>query len=488
MSNYQLTKSSFLSGLQCPKKLWRETNIPDQDQQISAAQRQRFETGLQVGVMARSHFDGGVLVNERDVDGAVNHTLQCIEQGVPVIFEAAFLHDECFVRTDILQNNGNGTWNLTEVKSSTSVKGEYLYDAAFQYWCLVGSGLKINRVFVQHINNLCVYPNLEDLFTTVDVTNDVIALQPEIDRHIKEFKQMLSNPKEPDVQIGEHCVKPYECDFKNDCWQNVPKQSVFEIPGLRWDKKNELVAAGIYAMADIGSTVKLSDGQRQHVSMVKSGIPLIDKSAIAVKLASLKYPLYFLDFETNDPAIPRFNNARPYQAFPFQYSCHILHKDERLSHLEYLHEDRTDPRRLIAERLLQDLGTEGTIVAYNASFEIRIIQSLVDLFDDLADQLKALIPRFWDQLDVFKQDYHHPDFGGSNSIKSVLPVLVPELNYDQLEQVHEGTEAGAEWNNMLLDLDEDRRLRTFANLRAYCELDTLAMVKIYEKLMKEINS
>jgi len=159
--------------------LWLETNDPNQEQQISAATQKRFDVGRQVGEIAQSHFDGGILVDEREVDGAIAHTMQCIQQGVPVIFEAAFLYDECYVRTDILQNNGNGIWNLTEVKSSTSVKDEHLYDAAFQYWCLVGSGLKVNKVFVQHINNQCIFQNLDDLFTTVDVTLDVIALQPD---------------------------------------------------------------------------------------------------------------------------------------------------------------------------------------------------------------------------------------------------------------------------------------------------------------------
>jgi hypothetical protein len=470
-----------MSGLQCLKKFWRERHEPIQ-MRFTEAENQRFEVGRRVGEYAREQMQNGVLIHGKDLNDSLAKTQDHLLKGTGVIFEATFLHDEILVKTDILVNSGHRGWSLIEVKSGTEVKEEYIFDVALQYYCLVGAGIKIHKVFIRHINNQCVYPNLYDLFTTVDVTDKAVGLRAGIEYCIAEEKKILLENEEPDNYIGKHCIKPHTCQYKNDCWKIVPPQSIFSIPYLGWDKKENLISDGIISLDEIPSPFKLSDKQWKHVKMIKDGKPRIDRYRIQKQLSALKYPLHFLDFETDAPAIPRFDGMKPYQKYPFQYSCHIIDTCDTLSHFEYLHIDKTDPRRAIAERLLSDLGKRGTIIVYNAQFEISVIKYLAEFLPDLRDDLLKLLPRIWDQLQIFKQFYSHPDFNGSNSIKSVLPVLVPHLDHKKLVQVHDGVEAGAVWNKAITDLDEKRKNAKFENLKAYCKLDTLAMVEIHKHL------
>jgi hypothetical protein len=483
MAHYKLSKSSFMSGIQCLKKFWRERNEPLQ-LRFTETNNQRFEVGKRVGEFARQQMSNGILISGKDVDDDLTTTKYHLGIGTAAIFEATFMYDEILVKSDILINCGHRGWTLVEVKSGTEVKEEYIFDVALQYYCLVGAGVKIHKVFVRHVNNECVYPNLNNFFTTVDVTDKAIGLQPGIEYAIAEEKKILQLKEEPDNFIGKHCVKPHTCQYKDECWKIVPPQSIFDIPYLGWDKKEDLIVDGIFTLDKIPPLFKLSDNQWKHVKMIKEGNAHIDRYNIKKQLSSLKYPLYFLDFETDAPAIPCFDGMKPYQKYPFQYSCHIIDSNDSLSHVEYVHTEPTDPRRIIAERLLNDLHTCGTIIAYNAQFEISVIKSLAEAFPDLHDKLYALLPRIWDQLEIFKHFYSHPDFHGSNSIKSVLPVLVPELSHKNLVQVHDGMEAGAVWNKAIVDQDEQRKNKAFENLKAYCGLDTLAMVKIHEHLLQ----
>ena len=199
-------------------------------------------------------------------------------------------------------------------------------------------------------------------------------------------------------------------------------------------------------------------------------------------MANLQYPIHFLDFETDNPAIPRFDGLHPYQQFPFQYSCHVLHQNNEIEHYEYLHTDSTDPRLSVVESLLNHVSSCGSVVVYNASFEQGVLKHLADFFPEHAPPLQSIIDRIWDLLDIFKKHYTHPDFCGSNSLKAVLPVLAPSLDYQDLD-VRDGTEAQATWNLMLNTEDETDKNEWINRLKAYCKTDTLATVKIYKALL-----
>ncbi len=198
-------------------------------------------------------------------------------------------------------------------------------------------------------------------------------------------------------------------------------------------------------------------------------------------MSDLEYPIHFLDFETDNPAIPRFEGLHPYQQFPFQYSCHVLQQDGSVTHHEYLHTDTSDPREQLLESLLIHISAYGSVVVYRASTEGGVLKDLAISFLEHASILQSIIDRLWDQLVIFQKHYMHPDFCGSNSLKNVLPVLVPSLCYEDLD-VQDGLEAQAIWNLMLKTTHEKEKSDMIKNLREYCKLDTLATVEIHKVL------
>ena len=481
MQNY-LTKSKYLSGVQCHKRLWYEENQPERAADISISQRRIFDQSKKVGILARNHFPEGILINAADPLNSIEQTKETIRRGDSCIFEAAFIFNDVLVRCDILEKDSN-SWRITEVKASTSVKDEYIHDLAIQKYVLTGHGLSISETQLMFINNKdCVYPDLSNLFTIEDVTDQVDSLIDNVSNYIETFKTVLGKDVEPNVLIGEQCDKPNRCPFKTHCWKSVPKKSIFTIPRLRWKKKNELIEMGIFNILDLPTDFPLSQKQQTYVNSILDGQPEIDNAAIQRLISDLEYPIHFLDFETDNPAIPRFDGLHPYQQFPFQYSCHVLHPNDEVKHYEYLHTDISDPRKSLLESLLNHVLDYGSVVVYNESFEKGILKSLADFFPEHALALQSTIDRLWDLLDIFKNHYMHPDFCGSNSLKAVLPVLVPSLDYQDLD-VRDGTEAQATWNLMLNTEDETEKNEWINRLKAYCKTDTLATVEIYKALL-----
>lgn len=470
-----------MNGLQCHKRLWFEENHPEKKPDVTISQRRIFDQSNKVGILARGHFPDGVLINTTDPLNTVKQTETAIRQDNSCIFEAAFIFNDVLVRCDILEKDSN-SWRITEVKASTSVKDEYIHDLALQKHVLSGVGLSISETQLMFINSKdCFYPDLSNLFIIENVTDKVDSLIDDIPKDIETFKMILDRNVEPNILIGEHCDKPHLCPFKSHCWKNVPQKSIFTIPLLKWDRKNELIKQGIFSIFDLPKDFRLTTRQNNYVNSVLHNEPSINKAAIQQELVNLQYPIHFLDFETDNPAIPRFDGLRPYQQFPFQYSCHVLESDGAVTHYEYLHTDMCDPRKPLVESLLNHVSSNGSIVVYNASFEKGVLESLANSFPDHASVLQAITDRFWDLLVIFRNHYIHPDFCGSNSLKAVLTVLVPSLDYQDLE-VRDGTEAQATWNLMLNTKNESEKGEWINRLKAYCKTDTLATLKIYKVL------
>ncbi len=329
----------------------------------------------------------------------------------------------------------------------------------------------------------CVYPDLSNLFCIEDATDQVNKLMDDVPHNVKIFKTTLNGNDEPQVLIGEKCEKPYPCPYKETyCWKSVPKKSIFTIPGLRWNKKNELIEMNILSLEDVPDDFSLSETQRTYVSCVQTGQPEINITAIKSLLSDLEYPIHFLDFEADNPPIPIFDGLRPYQFFPFQYSCHVMELDGTVTHHEYLHTDTSDPRKNLLESLLNHVSAEGSVVVYKASFEKGILEDLAAYFPEHTLALQSIIDRLWDQLVIFQKHYMHPDFYGSNSLKDVLPVLVPSLCYENLDVVHDGLEAQTIWDQMIKTTNETEKSRMIKHLKAYCKLDTLATLEIHKVL------
>jgi predicted RecB family nuclease len=486
-----LSKSRFLAGLQCHLRLWYQCYDRDLAPEVSPSQQAVFDTGHEVGRLATRLYPDGVLIEEDHLHHkkAVRSTIKAMQNpAVQAIYEAAFFYDDVRIRADILKRTGNQSWSLLEVKSSTSVKDVYYPDVAVQYYVLGGCGLKISRAGILHINNQYVYDgprlDLKALFAFKDLTDQVNAMQPEIPARLAALKAMLANSDAPDIKPSRHCSKPYDCEFWDHCTKDMPEFWVFNINGIGQTRLDELAGLGVEKIPDIPDTFPLNEIQnRIRTSVTRQQNFISDE--LHTELNKMQYPIHFLDFETVAPAIPRYAGTRPYQTIPFQWSDHILDADGRLTHREYLCSEDKDPREEFTHTLRNALETEGSIVIYT-SYETGVLNSLIQHFPPYADALQSFIKRFIDLHAIIRNNYYHPKFYGSFSLKNVLPALLPEMTYDKLS-IQDGIQAALEYLRMIdssTSSEEKNRIRK--DLLTYCGQDTLAMVKIREVLLKTV--
>ena len=487
------SKSLYTRSIQCPKSLWlkkykSEVLTPD-DASTTAV----FETGNRVGELACKLFPDGVEVAfSREYEQMMEATSKLIDDGVEYIYEATFVYDGILVMVDILQIDEDGV-SIYEVKSSTSVKEIYLHDVSIQCYVLGQLGFSVKSANVVHIDGTYVRGDeldIEALFSIVDVTSEVEGLQEEIPQRLHEFEDMLSDKiHEPDIDIGSHCNKPYECDAKEYCWRvqrAIPEYSIFNIFNLGSKKQVALYEKGIVDIKDIPDTFEMTAKQAQAVSTYKSDESYIDKEAIRAFVDTLTYPIYHLDFETFQQAIPEFKGISPFMQIPFQYSLHIEHEDGRLEHHEFLADEGVDPRAFLVKSLCKDIPRDVTVLTYNMHFEKDVIDKLASEYKEYSSHLLDISDNIKDLMTPFqKKLYVTPSMMGSYSIKFVLPALVPEMKeaYTKLSGVQNGTEAMSAFATLSkLDIDEKQKKREA--LLEYCKLDTLAMVKILEELKK----
>ncbi|PHS36914.1 MAG: hypothetical protein COB07_11870 [Sulfurovum sp.] len=487
-----LSKSQYIRGLQCHKSLWLYKNKPELRDAPDYAQESLFNTGHSVGELAKEVFPNGVEIefSSDDFNGMIFKTKDLIANGTEVIYEATFSEDGIFAMADMLVKNGDA-WDMYEVKASTKVKDYHIEDASIQ-WYALSKAIKLNHAYIVHINNQYIRDgelNIEELFRTEDITDQVQDKQYTIEPNLEEMEQILKGDM-PDIDIGGHCDKPFSCDFSSHCWKHIPTPSVFNLYWMNGAKKFEMYYKRMMTYADIPDDFGLNDTQRLQVETAKTKEPYIDKNIIKDFLGTIQYPINFFDFETFQNAIPRFDNQRPYQQMPFQYSLHILHEDGTMEHKEFLGDENSDPRDDLIEQMLNDITETGSIVAYNQSFEISRIKELAKFNESRADELLALNDRFVDLIVPFRgRGYYHPDFNGSFSIKSVLPAMFPndnELDYKKLGRIQNGGDAMDTFANLHLLKDKSKIEEIKKDFLAYCRLDTLAMVRIWEKLHKII--
>ncbi len=487
-----LSKSRFLAGLQCQLRLWHECYNLELASGVSPVQQAVFDTGHEVGRLATQFYPEGVLIEEDHLHlkEAVHSTLKAMENpNLPAIYEAGFIHDGVRIRVDILERLSDGKWTLIEVKSSTSDKDIYLPDVAVQYHALKGSGLDIDKVILMHLNNQYVYDGkniqLEQLFRRTDMTQRAIIYQKQVPSLLSGFNDMLAKPEEPKIKPGRHCKKPYECEFLEHCTKDMPEHWVLNLSGITQKKLNGLAAMGIEDIRDIPASFSLSGVQERIRSCVINNKDYISPE-LKDELMNVEYPIHFLDFETMGPAVPRYAGTRPYQTIPFQWSDHILCEDGRVEHREYLCVEDKDPREEFTRSLLDVLGKKGSLVTYT-NYEERITKGLGETLSEYREQLHALLPRIKDLHKTISRYYYHPGFHGSFSLKSVLPALIPEMNYQNLE-IQEGQLAGLEYLRMIdpsTSTDEKEKIKE--DLLTYCGHDTLAMLKIREDLLKKFS-
>jgi len=491
----KLSKSLYTRGLQCVKSLWLKKYKKDVLSAPDSSSEAVFEIGNRVGELACELFSGGVEVafTPHDYDSMIKTTQKLIDDGVSDIYEAAFSFDGIFIAIDILHINEDGSVEIYEVKSSTSVKSVYLDDASVQYYVLHGLGYDVKKTSIVHINNSYIRGDaleVEKLFSVVAVSDEVLELQHDIPEHLKNFQTFLEDREnEPNIDIGTHCSKPYACDAMEYCWKHVPKYSVFDISRLRSDKKFEMYYKNIINFSDIEDISLFSESQQIQIDSELTQQTIINKEAIGEFTATLNYPLYHLDFETFQQAIPEWKGISPFMQIPFEYSLHIEQEDGALTHKEFLAKEGVDPRYTLAKRLVADIPTDVTVLAYNMGFEKGVIRKLAAMFEEFAPQLLAIHDNVKDLMTPFqKKDYYEPSMRGSYSIKYVLPALVPEMAqaYKELDGVQNGGEAMQTYAKLTHMEDKEEVARLREALLRYCELDTLAMVRVLGKLKESM--
>jgi hypothetical protein len=486
-SNIFLSKTKYLDGLKCYKLVWYKYNHKEDLPEIDAATQFIMDQGNIVGELAQTLFPGGIVLS-REYDPAKQSakSLEAAKLRKP-LFEAGFINGQAYALVDILNPVDKNAWDLIEVKSSSSVKEEHYADVAFQKYTYEGAGLKIRKCYLMYINNQYVRKGKIDpkkLFATEDVTKQCDELIPEIEENISDILEAIGKKAASHIIVGPHCDKPYPCPLEDICWSFLPaKDDIFCLySGTK--KAYELMDRGVMRITDIKDDVSLSPRQNIQVIAHRSGKPHIDKKAIEEFLKELKYPLYFLDFETINPAIPAYDNSRPFEAIPFQYSLYII-KDKVAKSVRhaYLAPDGKDPRPEILKQLKELLGNSGSIVAYNAIFEKTALRHASEAYTEYQDWVAGLEERIVDLLVPFRGfSYYHPGQVGSASLKSVLPVMT-KSSYDDME-IADGGMASREYYRVTFgkNIEEKERKRIYSALDKYCDLDTKGMIEIISAL------
>ena len=481
-----LNKSLFPAGVQCLKRLYLQVHQPELAAEPNAAAEAIIEQGHDVGMLARRLFPGGVEVCERSLDQAIRATRELVaNREVPAIFETVFEHQNVLVKVDILHRRRDGRRRLIEVKSTTAVKKQHEDDVGIQLRVLRRSGIDVASACLAHVNRNYVYPGGEidprRFFRVRNLTRRVQRLQPKLTFQLRSQFTVLCMPQPPDIAPGRHCVEPITCEFYDCCNPPRPDDYVGYLPRIHASAMEELEEMGIESIHNVPNDFELAEIQRRAATCVQTGEPWFSPE-LSSELDKLEYPLRFVDFETINPCVPRFTGMRPYDQLPFQWSVHALRKPgTELEHYEFLATDANDPRREFITSLFAALGESGSIVVYS-SFESQRLSDLRKWLPEFSDRINAIQARLFDLLQVVRDHVYHPAFGGSYSIKSVLPALVPEMSYEDMA-VSNGQDAGIAWESLVTGrLNQFEREKTRTALLDYCGQDTLAVVKLLDKL------
>lgn len=446
-----LSKSTFMYGCQCPLRLWMHKYQPSFKDPVDKQQQQLFQSGTDLGQLARQLFPGGVDATPPDYFQyalSVKKTAEWIAAGKTIIYEAAFQHEGLLCAVDILVKKSDG-WYAYEVKGSTRVKDVFVMDAAFQYHVITNAGLPLQQISLIYINNQYVRKGalaLNELFTSTAITEQVKEYRTFLQAKSAELLQVVANKSQPPIVVaGDQCSQPYRCDFYSHC------------------------------------------NSKAELAVEEMGEPVVDFVQLQSFISTLQYPIYYMDFETWSQAVPQFDGHWPFRQVCFQYSVKVQHKPSAiLEEYGYLANDISTPSTDFINSLLSVLGEEGTIVVYNATFERSRLLDFVRDNPLWEPAISELINRMVDLMDVFrKKQYYLPEMGNSYSIKSVLPALFPEEGYEGLA-ISDGMEAANAFYQLNQVNNPEKIRATRAALEAYCSMDTLAMFKIIEHIRKRI--
>jgi len=497
-----LSKSDYLKYLQCLKYVWLYKHRRDLLIEVTENQQAIFDQGFEVENYAQQLFPNGTNVpKSRHYNPFMNADLTrtLIKKNTPVIFQPTAIADlngkprQLFARADIIKlNPETRCYDMYEIKSTTEPKEQHLHDLCFQKITFEKAEYKIGKTFLIHLNPEYVRNGAIDptkLLTITDLTEEIRNLAAETEATIPQALATQALPKEPYVRIIKQCTNPYPCPFIPYCWPQakIPEYSIYNLTRITEKQLTQLLDLNILKIKDIPKNFPLNKAQASQLKAEKTGKPIINRKQIAAELAKLKYPLYFLDYETVMPAIPLWDGTHPYQQVCFQYSLHIQQSPKSpIEHYEYLAKDRQNPMPELLKQLHNEIPDKGgTVIVWNKSFEMGRNKEMAALYPEYKKFLEGVNARVYDLIDIFKKYgwYVDPGFHGSASLKSVLPTLIPELSHKNLEDIQEGNLAGLRWLQITFKTVPDKeKTKIRQNLLKYCERDTLAMVRILEEI------
>lgn len=479
----RLSKSRYLSGLQCHKRLFLDVYAPELSGPVDAQRQAIMDMGKDIEAAARECFPNGRLVTAgyRQSAKALAQTAELMgDKSVSAIFEAAFQFEDIFVRVDVLERSEPDAWRLIEIKAAARVKAVHLDDLTVQAYVLGGCGVNLSGSYLMHVNRHYVFPggdlDTRKLFAIEDATEEVAGRLPEVPGRVAHMRGVLTASQPPTIAPGTHCHSPHVCPFWDYCTEDKSSRWIFHLPGNK-QLYHQLSQQGIETIDDIPPGFSLTDIQHR----IKENVEWMDPQLLT-RLQEVRYPVHHLDFETLMPGLPLYPGTRPYQPLPVQWSNHIEFEDQTLRHEGFLSRSTNDPREELAVRLVASLGADGTICVYS-EYERFILLSLAESVPALKHELLSLVGRLWDLLSVIQQHYYHPGFQGCFSIKSVLPALIPSLSYDDLT-IQDGVQAAAaHYRLVFTETDWVEKERLGAALSDYCSRDTLAMVELRKVLL-----
>lgn len=497
-----LSKSDYMTYLKHLAWLWlkkfEKHRLPEIDDSTQAI----FDAGHEFESYAEQLYPDGVKLgfdNFSEYSSLTRRTKEALDDGVKTIFQGRFESNDLTCIVDVLDRVEGSTFDLIEVKSSTRAKPEHHFDLAFQVMVLEASGLKIRNVTIIHIDK--TYKRNGDIDPTgitaiTDVTEAVRELGDITAEQVTKAKQLLKNKQKPDFSTrwANQAGIPGTSWFHE--WLDVYKHihpeldpySIYYLSYPNAEQIGELEDAGITLIKDIPDDNDYREKHQLQVQATKTGKRIIQKDKIKAFLDTFEYPLYFLDYETYSSVIPIFDNESPYADYPFQYSLHIIDSpDSEVRHTEYIHQENSVAIPRLVEQLQEDIGDTGTILTWNMGYEKGCNDRMAELYPEYSDFLASVNERIEDLMIPFsKLWFVDKDFFGSASIKYVLPVLIPELSYKELE-VSDGLYARRLWmDTFLYGKNDAQKEQIYKDLSKYCTLDTYAMVRIFKTLKSSL--
>jgi hypothetical protein len=417
----------------------------------------------------------------------LSHSADLLTHSRLPIFEAGLAANGLLAFADIMLpevKNGEPMWKLIELKASTSVKDYHRDDIAVQAFVARSAGVHLTSVILAHIDGTWVYPGNGDyrgLLKEHDLTAEAFARSDEVRGWIDSARKIGKQTEAPAVAVGPQCHRPFECSFSGYCNRTAVQSRcpLDWLPDLTAAKRQQLAQQGVHDLRTVPDGI-LTARQRIVKKHTLANTVFFDSSGAAADLAEHGFPAYFLDFETIQFAVPIWKRTRPYQQIPFQFSLHRFDNNETLSHTAFLDLSGDDPSEPLSNALIAACGDKGPVLVYSAGFEKSRIRELAERYPDLTHPLTLLNARIVDLLPVARNRYYHPSQHGSWSIKAVLPSILPDLSYEQLEGIRDGTAAMEAFREAIRPgVSEERKQIIRSQLLAYCRLDTYALVRLW---------